>query len=242
MEWDIQRAARNALRLHAASLPALACALLLLRLAVLTCLTTCLSSRLTSHLFPVSNSASHHADRHPLQPQAHSKHCTPAFKSNLKVPRGALYYAMFMWAATASWLWPQLAIAAGWMSHRRPSLPSVTWSCFLLLLAEGLLEAFERVADLVAWCGKQLPCVQGGSVPGALVHMKIRDTPSWLRCVYALLIVGQNCSRATTPNFHQLCCTPEVGCCTSEPSGIVQYHVPLSLGSYSGPSFCATQP
>ena len=189
LEWDIQRAARNALRLHAASLPALACALLLLRVASYTFPSSCLSSRHTFRLFPACASATHHADKS-QQLQAHTRpgsDSKPAFKSNRKLPQSVLYGTMLIWAATASWLWPQLAIAAGWMSHRRPSLPSVTWSAFLLLLAEGLLEAFERVADLVALCGRQLPCMQGGRVPGALACIKARGRQSWLRCVYALL-------------------------------------------------------
>ena len=52
------------------------------------------------------------------------------------------------WAVIASWLWPQLALWAGWMSHRRPTLPSVAASVFLTLIAEGLLEALELVFSL----------------------------------------------------------------------------------------------
>ena len=65
---------------------------------------------------------------------------------------------MLLWAAIASWLWPQLATAVGWMSHRRPSLPSVMWSAFLLLLTEGLLEACDRIIEIIAWCAQQLMC------------------------------------------------------------------------------------
>ena len=35
-----------------------------------------------------------------------------------------------IWASMASWLWPQLALWADWMSHRRPTLPSVLGSAF----------------------------------------------------------------------------------------------------------------
>lgn len=53
------------------------------------------------------------------------------------------------WGITASGLWPQLALWAGWMSHRRPTLPSALGSAFLILVAEGLLEALELICTLV---------------------------------------------------------------------------------------------
>ena len=53
-----------------------------------------------------------------------------------------------VWAVAASRLWPQLALGAGWMSHRRPTLPSVPGSAFLILVAEGLLEAVELICNL----------------------------------------------------------------------------------------------
>ena len=53
-----------------------------------------------------------------------------------------------VWGLTASGLWPQLALWAGWMSHRRPTLPSVIGSAFLILVAEGLLQALELVCTL----------------------------------------------------------------------------------------------
>ena len=150
LEWDVQRAARNALRLHAASLPALACALLLIRLAFLTCPHTCLSSKPALHLCSGYGEAAHQTQN--LLQQSSSS------TQRQKVPRGPLYCIMLLWAATASWLWPQLAIAVGWISHRRPSLPSVMWSAFLLLLTEGLLEASDRITEIIAWCAQQLMC------------------------------------------------------------------------------------
>ena len=52
------------------------------------------------------------------------------------------------WGFTAGGLWPQLALWAGWMSHRRPTLPSVIGSAFLNLVAEGLLQALQLVCAL----------------------------------------------------------------------------------------------
>ena len=54
-----------------------------------------------------------------------------------------------LWSVTASWLWPQLALWAGLMSHRRPTLPSILASALLILVTEGLLEALELIARLV---------------------------------------------------------------------------------------------
>lgn len=88
---------------------------------------------------------------------------------------------MLTWAATASWLWPQLATAVGWMTHRRSSLPSVTWAAFLLLLTEGLLQACQLVAHVLARAGQLIPRHQGD------MHSKARPTyiqtqkQSWLR-------------------------------------------------------------
>ena len=62
---------------------------------------------------------------------------------------GWLLGCTLIWGVAASGLWPQLALWAGWMSHRRPTLPSVIGSAFLILVAEGLLEALELVCDLV---------------------------------------------------------------------------------------------
>lgn len=62
---------------------------------------------------------------------------------------GWLLGCTVVWAVAANGLWPQLALGAGWMSHRRPTLPSVVGSAFLILVAEGLLEAPELICTLI---------------------------------------------------------------------------------------------
>lgn len=129
-------AAANALRLHLAALPALAAALLLLRLA-LTVLQWQRHSR-----SPASKTQYHcFTQRHHMQKGSTSDPNEPNWRWVLG--------STLVWAVAASGLWPQLALGAGWMSHRRPTLPSVTGSAFLILVAEGLLEAVELICNLV---------------------------------------------------------------------------------------------
>ncbi|KAL3145120.1 GPI inositol-deacylase, variant 2 [Trebouxia sp. C0009 RCD-2024] len=136
LKWQVHMAAANALRLHLAALPALAAALLLLRLA-LTVLQWQRHSR-----SPASKTQYHcFTQRHHMQKGSTSDPNEPNWRWVLG--------STLVWAVAASGLWPQLALGAGWMSHRRPTLPSVTGSAFLILVAEGLLEAVELICNLV---------------------------------------------------------------------------------------------
>ena len=65
------------------------------------------------------------------------------------LPRRLLMLVTGIWSVTASWLWPQLALWAGLMSHCRPTLLSVLGSASLILVTEGLLETLELIARLV---------------------------------------------------------------------------------------------
>ena len=174
LEWDALMAARNVLRLHAASLPALACALLLLRLALLfwgsdrshrTTLQMPRLSQGTAHIKSCQQQPSTAGRQQLLYKRSASS------KSSVITTR-TLCLVIITWAIIASWLWPQLATRAGWMSHRRPSLPSVMWCAVLLLLTDGLLEALEGMATAFNWCCKQLP--QWGSSSTLLARQYVR--------------------------------------------------------------------
>ena len=137
LKWEVHRAAANTLRLHVAALPALACALLLMRLASLCFL---------PHIYSQSQSCNNPIKAKPGFQGSNQEHtqCSQCVAGNPWRWRWAWLVGCFvMWAVTASWLWPQLALQTGWMSHRRPTLPSVIGSTFLVLVAEGLLEALE---------------------------------------------------------------------------------------------------
>ena len=143
LQWEIHKAAANALRLHVAALPALAAALLLTRLALLF-----FSCQAQARL-------NHQDWHHAVQPSCgilRTLNLDAGVGSNWAncqgLPRGLLIGLTAVWAFTASWLWPQLALWAGWMSHRRPTLPSILESAFLIVVTEGLLEALELIGRL----------------------------------------------------------------------------------------------
>ena len=134
LRWEVHRAAANVLRLHIAALSALATALLLIRLV---------SLRFLPQLYSQSQICNDSKKAKPglqdsYQEQMQCLHCVAG-----KLQWIWLVGCSAIWALTASWLWPQLALQIGWMSHRRPTLPSVIGCAFLVLLAEGLLEAIE---------------------------------------------------------------------------------------------------
>ena len=148
LEWKVPRAAANALRLHVAALPALAVALLLIRLAS----TLILWQRHSQHhasLKQFSSSKATAGSKLQRRFQA-PEDCLQQARCHIQTLRWQwLLGCSLLWGVTASGLWPQLALWAGWMSHRRPTLPSVIGSAFLILVAEGLLEALELVCSLV---------------------------------------------------------------------------------------------
>lgn len=106
------------------------------------------------------------------------------------------------WGITATGLWPQLALWAGWMSHRRPTLPSALGSAFLILVAEGLLEALELICTLVGTVASMLKSsiwhMLGRSGPASCcepltclnpIHLSSRYSNSLLQFVGNCLVV-----------------------------------------------------
>lgn len=176
LEWEVCKAAANALRLHVAALPALAAALLLLRLALLF-----LSHRPYDqidnpnghHYF--SNGPVHSAPNTNARPQVLTfGYLATSTPSMHQLPRGQLLGVTVMWALMASWLWPQLALWLHWMSHRRPTLPSVAGWTFLTILTEGLLEAVELIPRiLTALCSllRGIGARQTGKMVSAQPHI-----------------------------------------------------------------------
>lgn len=150
-------AAANALRMHLAALPALAAALLLTRLAL-----NVLQWRRHSRL-PASTTQYHcFSQRHHMQKSSTADWIRPNW--------GWVLGSAVIWALAASGLWPQLALSVGWMSHRRPTLPSVTGSAFLILVAEGLLEAVELICNLVRAAVTMLVTTATQCLPGRSGH------------------------------------------------------------------------
>lgn len=180
MHWEVQQAARNAFRLHAASLPALASALLLLRMAL------AMNTSMTHYnIRPKRTHFSHSAKNCTAQTSANSSCIWCSCQAQPDLSRSILYCVVLTWAATASWLWPQLAMRVGWLSHRRPSLPSVTWSAFLLLLTEGLLEACEGAASLMGRCCHMFACACGGTQSKfGQIPVPVQQHSSWRRWAY----------------------------------------------------------
>ncbi len=164
LEWEIRKAAANALRLHVAALPALAVALLLTRLALL----------LFSHrpCRPTGHSDQHHHHQQPRSNPIAALSMVQTlgvyFITNRRnwqgLHRAHLSGLSIFWALTASWLWPQLALLASWMSHRRPTLPSVLGSLFLVIMTEGILEALELSSRLLTATWRLLRSVAGRQI------------------------------------------------------------------------------
>ena len=96
------------------------------------------------------------------------------------------------WAVAASELWPQLALWAGWMSHRRPTLPSVIGSAFLILVAEGLLQALELVCNLVGTAVSLLKrpfqCLVSRSGPARCDEPQTAVTPAHNSSRYSVVL------------------------------------------------------
>ena len=154
----MRKAAANALRLHVAALPALAAALLLMRLALIILIHKSQSQEIG---YPKSQQFStqqptHHRLNALSMSQTLVSHLAANSSKRQVLQRGQLVGLTAIWAAMASWLWPQLALWANWMSHRRPTLPSVLGSAFLIVLTEGLLETLEHVATLITTCFRLL--------------------------------------------------------------------------------------
>ncbi len=150
----MRKAAANALRLHVAALPALAAALLLMRLALIILIHKSNNQEIG---YPKGQqSSTQQPTHHRLNALSMSRtlvsHLAANSPSRQVLRRGQLLGLTVFWASMASWLWPQLALWANWMSHRRPTLPSVLGSAFLIVLTEGLLETLEHVATLITTC------------------------------------------------------------------------------------------
>jgi hypothetical protein len=103
-----------------------------------------------------SSTHTHHRLNALSMSQTLVSHLAANSSSRQVLQRGQLLGLTAVWASVASWLWPQLALWANWMSHRRPTLPSVLGSAFLIILTEGLLETLELVAMLITTCCRLL--------------------------------------------------------------------------------------
>lgn len=150
----MRKAAANTLRLHVAALPALAAALLLMRLALIILIH---KSNCQQIGYPKGQQFSpqqptHHRLNALSVSQTLASHLAANLSSRQVLRTGQLVGLTATWAFMASWLWPQLALWANCMSHRRPTLPSVLGSVFLIVLTEGLLETLEHVAMLITIC------------------------------------------------------------------------------------------
>ncbi|KAL0021017.1 hypothetical protein WJX77_007158 [Trebouxia sp. C0004] len=156
LEWEVRKAAANALRLHIAALPALAAALLLMRLALISLIHKCSSRQIGYLEGQQARFYTHHRLNALSMSQTLVSHLAANSSSRHMLQRGQLLGLTAVWAFIASWLWPQLALWANWMSHRRPTLPSVIGSAFLIVLTEGLLETLELVATLITTCCRLL--------------------------------------------------------------------------------------
>jgi len=156
LEWEVRKAAANALRLHVAALPALAAALLLIRLALIILIHKSNSQEIGYPKGQQSSTHTHHRLIALSMSQTLVSHLAADSPSRQVLQQGQLVALTAVWASMASWLWPQLALWAGWMSHRRPTLPSVLGSAFLIVLTEGLLETLELVAMLIYTCCRLL--------------------------------------------------------------------------------------
>lgn len=156
LEWEVRKAAANALRLHVAALPALAAALLLMRLALIILIHKAKNQQAV--YLKDQPSSTHQSAHQRVNALSMSQTLVSLLDSSSKqvLQRGQLLGLTIIWGSMASWLWPQLALWANWMSHRRPTLPSVLGSVFLIVLTEGLLEALELVAMLMTTCCRLL--------------------------------------------------------------------------------------
>jgi len=152
----VRKAAANALRLHVAALPALAAALSLMRLALIILIHRSQSQE--SGYPKGQQSSTQQPTHHRLNALSVTlvSHLAANSSSRQVLQRGQLVGLTAIWASMASWLWPQLALWANWMSHRRPTLLSVLGSAFLIILTEGLLETLELVATLITTCCRLL--------------------------------------------------------------------------------------
>ena len=152
----MRKAAANTLRLHVAALPALAASLLLIRLALIILIHKSNGQQIGYPKGQQSSTHTHHRLLALSMSQTLVSHLAANSSSRQVLRRGQLVGLTAVWASMASWLWPQLALWAGWMSHRRSTLPSVLGSAFLIVLTEGLLETLELVAMLITTCCRLL--------------------------------------------------------------------------------------
>jgi len=137
-------------------LPALAAALLLICLALIILIHKSDSQEIGYPEGQQSSTHTHHRLIALSMSQTLVSHLAANSSSRQVLQRGQLVGLTAVWASMASWLWPQLALWANWMSHRRPTLPSVLGSAFLIVLTEGLLETLELVATLITTCCRLL--------------------------------------------------------------------------------------